>query len=78
MSEEQTRDFLETNANYFHNVPFPCIFYTNKKSAMERLLRRNPNCKVKEDPYGWILEYPKEEVRDPALWLRKKGEKDEE
>ncbi len=73
-------DYAESNINYFHNGGgrLTCTFYTSKESVKNRVLKRNNNCKVTSDGYGWMLEYPREEVRDPSMWLRVKGKEDEE
>ena len=75
---DQNGDVKESSINFFHDggKDIPCVLYTNKKSVMEKCLKRNPNCTVRGDEYGWFLTYPRDQLRSPDQWLKVNGKED--
>ena len=77
--EETTGDILEANCNFFYNAgrDLKCVFYTNKESVKNRVLKRNSNCKVWGDEYGYFMEFDRDQVRAPETWIKIKGNEED-
>ena len=76
--DEPMGDIYEANLNFFYNAgrDLKCVFYTNKESVKNKVLRRNPNCKVWGDEFGWFLEYDRDQVRPPETWIKIAGKEE--
>ncbi len=73
MNERPTTfDYKESSINYFHDSAkdLICEFYTSKESVKDAVYKRNPNCKMTHDGYGWILRYERDQVRHPKAWIK--------
>ena len=77
--EDSSRDLLEANLNYFYNSgkELKCVFYTNKESVKNRVLKRNSNCKVWGDEYGYFMKFDRDQVRAPETWIKIKGNEED-
>ena len=64
-------DYIESTINYpcRDNGEEICI-YTQVQSVKDGLIKRNPNCRIEQDNWGWMLYYPRAEIRHPRTWVK--------
>ena len=72
MSDKQlVGDVLESTINYpYRDTGDEICLYTMVESLKDSWIKRNPNCRVEADSWGWIVYYPRDEVRHPRTWVR--------
>ena len=78
--QEPLGDIQEANLNYFWNAgrELKCVFWTNKESMKNKILRRNDSCKCYGDQHGWFMEFDRDQVRAPETWIKIKGKEESE
>lgn len=74
-------DPKEANINYFmHGSKNEhCVLHCNVKSQVDKIIKRNPNyISVQENGGEWMVTYPRNEVRPPYMWIKKRDESEED